>query len=250
MTTATGVNTTLTPYIVTQEIEPLIAFAKNVFGAEEVHRGVGSAGGIHCELRIGDSRLFFGGATPNEPVKPRKLGLHIYVDDCDAVYRRAIDAGATSVGAPQDQPYGERAAFVRDAAGNHWYIATHTAPSYMKDAPTVVPHLHFVRGASDFIAFVRAAFGATVELHVPEGERVRHAVLRIAGSPLELGEGGAAFFDAPAMFILNVDDCDAAYERALAAGATSLAAPASQTFGGRMAGVADAWGNEWYLASR
>ena len=61
---------------------------------------------------------------------------------------------------------------------------------------------------------------------------------------------GAFFTPAPAALVLSVDDCDAIYQQAVAAGAQSLFPPAVQSFGGRMGGVADAWGNEWYIATR
>lgn len=246
----------VTPYVMIQDIEPVIAFATQAFGAKEVHRAVGSAGGIHCELRIGDSIVFVGGAVPGEPVKPRLLGLHIYVDDVDVVFRRAVDAGGVSLGEPADRPYGERAGFVRDPAGNHWYIATRTGPTYFSREPrTVTPHLHVQRSpdraAPQFIAFLQAAFGAEVELRhdAPDG-RIVHAVLRIRGTAVEIGEGDEPQFDAPSALVVSLDDLDAAYDRALAAGARSLYPPAPQRFGGRMAGVADAWGNEWFLASK
>ena len=124
-----SVRPAVTPYVMTQEIEPLIAFVTHVFDAKDLLRAKGGAGGIHCELRLGDSVVMFGGAVPREPVKPRLVGLHVYVDDVDAVYQRALDAGATSLGAPADRPYGERAGFVADPAGNHWYIATRTGPT-------------------------------------------------------------------------------------------------------------------------
>jgi uncharacterized glyoxalase superfamily protein PhnB len=243
------------PYVMAQDIEPAIAFAKQAFGAEETHRSIGSAGGIHCELRIGDSVVFFGGAVPGEPVKPRLLGPHVYVDDVDAVYTRAIDAGGISLGEPGDRPYGERAGFVRDPAGNHWFIATRTGPTYFAREPrTVTPHLYVQRRpgreAPQFIAFLQAAFGAEVELRhdAPDG-RVEHAVVRIRGTAVEIGEGDEPQFDAPSALVVSLDDLDAAYEQALAAGATPLVEPASRTFGGHMAGVADVWGNEWFLAS-
>jgi uncharacterized glyoxalase superfamily protein PhnB len=245
----------VTPYVMVQDIEPAIAFAKQVFGAREAHRSVGSAGGIHCRLHIGDSVVFFGGAVPGEPVKPRLLGLHVYVEDADAVYRRALEAGGVSLGPVADRPYGERAGFVRDPAGNHWYIATHTGPTYFAREPgTVTPHLYVrrtpERGAPEFIAFLQAAFGADVELRhdTPDG-RVAHAVVRIRGAAVEIGEGDEPQADAPSALVVSLEDLDAAYEQAMAAGARSLFPPAKQAFGGRMAGVADAWGNEWFLGS-
>ena len=91
---AAATTRSITPYMMAQDIEPLIAFATRVFGAEELRRGTGRAGGVHCELRLGDTTLMFGGATPGEPVAPRLLGLHIYVEDVDAVYARALAEGA------------------------------------------------------------------------------------------------------------------------------------------------------------
>ncbi len=50
--------------------------------------------------------------------------LYLYVADVDATYRRALEAGATSLSAPADQFYGDRSAGVVDPTGNRWYIAT------------------------------------------------------------------------------------------------------------------------------
>jgi len=193
----------LTPYVMTQDIEPVIAFAKQVFGATERHRATGSAGGIHCELRIGDSIVMFGGAVPDKPVEPRLVGLHVYVDNVDAVYRRALEAGATSLGAPADRPYGERAGFVADPAGNHWYIATRTGPTYFAEEPrTVTPSLYVQRTAAPpaakMIEFLQAAFGATVDMRHDAGDRVVHAAVRVHGTAIEIGEGDDRRFAAPA----------------------------------------------------
>ena len=53
-----------------------------------------------------------------------RSALHLYVEDTDALYARAIAAGATSIYAPADQPYGDRGAALVDPFGNHWYLAT------------------------------------------------------------------------------------------------------------------------------
>ena len=251
--------TAVTPYLMAPDIEPLIAFAKQVFGAEETYRTIGSAGGTHCELRIGDSMLMLGGG-PSHGVDDRRfssrlVGLHVYVEDADAVFQRALDAGAESLGAPEDRPYGERAGFVRDVAGNHWYIATHQGKSYFVEGPrTVTPHVYVQRtaasGAPGFIEFLTAAFGAHVELRhdTPEGT-VAHAVVRVGDAAIEIGEGHVAQFASPASFYLYVDDCDTFYAQAIQAGATSLHPPGDQPYGDRMGGVADAWGNEWFIAT-
>jgi PhnB protein len=56
--------------------------------------------------------------------QPMKMQIHLYVDDCDAVYERAVRAGAQTVEPPADKPYGERNAWVSDPFGNQWFIAT------------------------------------------------------------------------------------------------------------------------------
>ena len=247
--------TAVTSYLMAPDIEPVIAFAKQVFGAEETFRTVGGAGGIHCELRIGDSQLMLGGGSGvyNPVIAPRLVGLHVYVDDVDAAYQRALEAGGTSLGAPADRPYGERAGFVKDAAGNHWYIATPIGPERKEAARTLTPHVYVHhapgRSASEFIDFLQSAFDARVEFrHDAEG-LVAHAVVSVQGGAIAMGEGRDPGFAAPAAFYLYVDDCDALYAKAIAAGATALHAPADQTYGDRMGSVADPWGNEWFIAT-
>lgn len=116
---------TLSPYLIVREAEQLVEFVKQAFGAEERSRSIGSVGGLHAELILGDSLLMIGGG-PNVD-EPVPAALHLYLEDVDAVYQRALQAGATSLSAPEDKPYGDRMAGVRDRFGNIWYIATHIA---------------------------------------------------------------------------------------------------------------------------
>ena len=84
----------------------------------------GADGAIrHGEVEIGDSRVMLADATNESPAVPAML--HLYVEDVDAVYRAALEAGAESVREPTDQFYGDRMAGVNDAFGNQWWIATH-----------------------------------------------------------------------------------------------------------------------------
>ncbi len=115
---------TVTPYLMVREAAKLIDFVKQAFAATELFRGTGSAGGIHAEVRIGDSMVMIGGAgTWNG--EPMPAAIYLYMDDVDAVYKRALQAGAASLSEPADQPYGDRIAGVKDPFGNVWYIATH-----------------------------------------------------------------------------------------------------------------------------
>ncbi len=113
---------TVTPYLIVREAAQLIEFVKQAFEATETFRGTGSAGGIHAEVRIGDSMMMIGGGGSSQPFPAT---LHLYVNDVDAVYARTLQAGATSIMEPADQPYGDRMAGAKDAFGNVWYIATH-----------------------------------------------------------------------------------------------------------------------------
>jgi PhnB protein len=102
----------------------LIDFLKQVFGAEETHRGTpDAAGNLHSEVKIGDSHVLLGKGYFTDP--SMAAALYIYVKDVDATYARALGAGATSVRAAVDYPWGDRIAGVKDSFGNTWWIATH-----------------------------------------------------------------------------------------------------------------------------
>ena len=238
--------TAVTPYLRATDVEKIIAFAQRAFGAVETERATGAAGGLHCEIRVGDSMLMLGGGPMVTPAAATFMGMHYYVDDVDSVYRRAIEAGGKSLGEPADMPYGERSGFVQDPGGNHWYIATRKGEDYMEGRRMVTPHIVAKRG-SEYIEFLKAALGASVEFRhdSPEG-RVMHAVLRIQGGALEIGES-----DPPAAsaLYLYVPDADALYRQAIGAGAKSLRAPADQPYGDRMGSVEDPWGNHWHIAT-
>ena len=116
---------TITPYLIVPGAAAMIDFVKQAFGAEEVFRvhAPGTDKIMHAEIRIGDSMLELADASEQYPARP--CGMHLYVPDTDALYERAVKAGATSVRAPEDTPYGDRSAIVTDAFGNSWFIATH-----------------------------------------------------------------------------------------------------------------------------
>ncbi len=115
---------TVTPCLVAEGAAKLIDFLKQAFGAEERFRMARPDGGVmHAEVKIGDSMVMLGDA--NEQWKAMPGVIYLYVDDADAVYRRALEAGAASVMAPVDQFYGDRHGGVKDFAGNLWWIGTH-----------------------------------------------------------------------------------------------------------------------------
>ena len=236
---------TITPFITVPNAPELIEFLKQTFDAEETSRRQRHGGGFVASLKIDDSGLLIMG---DEGLRgqERTGAFHVYVPDCDATYRRAVEAGATSLGEPADHPYGERAGFVQDVAGNHWYIGTHlgAAPA-LENRWNVTPFVH-PSSAHKHIDFLTRAFGAKqLALHEASG-RVVYAAVLIGDAVLEMGE---APNPQRSGFYLFVEDCDAVYQRAIEAGATSLWPPADQPYGDRIAGLVDPFGYQWIPAT-
>ncbi|PYX44127.1 MAG: hypothetical protein DMG79_21145 [Acidobacteria bacterium] len=193
-----------------------------------------------------------GGGVPGHkfPATLHPNALHVYVEDADAVCRKAVAAGATLIDEPRDQEYGERSGTVRDRAGNLWYIATAKGESPVpKGLHSVNPYLHPLR-AEPVISFLKRAFNAqeVAKYASPDGV-VHHAVIRVGDSVIEMGESHGKYERMPAMFYLYVPNVDDAYRQAIAAGATSLHEPADQFYGDRSSAVTDAFGNTWYIAT-
>jgi PhnB protein len=240
---------TITPYIAVHEAPQVLEFVKKVLGGEELLRGTGSGGGMHAEVRIGDSMVMIGGGGAYKgPTFP--AALHVYVPNTDEAYHRAVEAGAKTLQAPADMFYGERSASVADVAGNHWYLATRFGKEWKPE------HLHSVQTcllpvkSMPVIEFLKSAFGAeSLELHEKPGGGVAHATIRIGTSTVEIGDAHGPYQPMPTMFYLYVDDVDAWYARAVAAGAKPGQPPAEMPYGDRVGNVTDPFGNQWYIAS-
>jgi PhnB protein len=115
---------TVQPYLHPARAVPLIDFLKRAFGAVELGRYASPDGVIHhATVEIGTAHLEMGEA--NGPYSTMSAMFYLYVPDADAMYRRALAAGATSLHEMADQPYGDRTGAVKDAFGNTWYVATH-----------------------------------------------------------------------------------------------------------------------------
>lgn len=115
---------TVSPYLVVAGAQRVIDFLKEAFGATELRRYDNPDGSVmHAEVRIGDSVVMMGDAGGEWTAVP--ASLHVYVEDVDAIYRRALATGGVSVQEPQrkrDDP--DRRGGVKDPAGNIWWIAT------------------------------------------------------------------------------------------------------------------------------
>jgi PhnB protein len=114
----------VSPYLVVPDAATFIDFMTQALGATEVRRFANADGGImHAEVRIGDSVIMLGDAAGGS--RSWTAMLHVYVADCDASYKRAVDAGCTPVREPSDNPDGDRRGGVDDKWGNQWWFATH-----------------------------------------------------------------------------------------------------------------------------
>ena len=125
----------VTPHMTVKDGGAAIEFYKKAFGAEEVFRmpGPDGKGVMHAEIQIGNSRVMLNEEWPMEgaPKAPGTLNgtcvtIHVYVEDADAAFKKAVDAGATGACPPMDAFWGDRFGKVVDPYGHHWSIAQHT----------------------------------------------------------------------------------------------------------------------------
>jgi len=114
---------TVTPYLVVHDVARLIEFLKQAFGATERMRLPRSDGSVmHAEVTMGDSIVMMG--EPMGGMGPVPGAIFLRVSDADEAYRKALQAGATSISEPTDQPHaGERYGGVKDPCGNLWWPA-------------------------------------------------------------------------------------------------------------------------------
>jgi PhnB protein len=122
----------VTPSIVVRDAARAIDFYKKALGAKELTRMAGPDGKImHAELQIGDSIIFLGDEMPQSPSKsPQTLGastgaLHIYVEDVDRSFQKALDAGGKVQMPVGDQFWGDRYGSFVDPFGHVWGLGTH-----------------------------------------------------------------------------------------------------------------------------
>jgi PhnB protein len=115
---------TVTPYLIVPGAAEFIEFTKQAFAAQERERFPTPDGKImHAEVKIGDSIVMLSDSSAE--FEPTRSSIHLYVDDVDSIYERALQAGGESLREPADQFYGDRSAGIKDRFGNQWWLATH-----------------------------------------------------------------------------------------------------------------------------
>ncbi|MDQ1924240.1 VOC family protein [Massilia pseudoviolaceinigra] len=131
---------TVTPHIVCADAVSAIDFYVKAFGATDTGKMLAPNGKlIHGMIRIGDSAIMLAEETPEWgsigplTLKGSPVTLHLYVQDADAAFQRAIDAGATAVMPPADMFWGDRYGVVKDPYGHSWSIAHHVRDMTMEE---------------------------------------------------------------------------------------------------------------------
>jgi PhnB protein len=122
----------ITPYLIIKNAAKAIEFYKKAFGATEVFRMDDAQGRVgHAELQIGDSRLMLADEHPEmgyssaTTIGATPVSLHLYVEDCDEIVKRAVAAGANLDRPVEDRFYGDRNGTIHDPFGHVWTVATH-----------------------------------------------------------------------------------------------------------------------------
>lgn len=126
--------TSVTPMFMFKDCRKAMEFYKNAFGAQERYAmpGPDGKGVMHAELLIGNSIVMMGDEHPMQQCKSAEtlgsspISFYLYVDNVDAAFRRAVEAGATSEMPVQEMFWGDRAGSLRDPFGYSWMLATHT----------------------------------------------------------------------------------------------------------------------------
>ena len=123
---------TATPYLILDDATSALDFYKRAFGATELHRYDAPGGKIgHAEIKFGDSVIMMADAYPDMGYRsPKSYGgtpvsIMLYVENVDALFKRAVDAGAKVQRPVENQFYGDRTATIEDPFGHVWTIATH-----------------------------------------------------------------------------------------------------------------------------
>lgn len=281
--TTTLLHQTVTPYLAVDDGAGALDFYRGALGAEEVVRMVGDDGRIgHSEFRIGPARFYLSDEFPEIGVHaPRSLGgttvtLHVDVEDVDDVFGRAVEAGATAVGEPADQPHGARHGILVDPYGHRWMLSQQIeqlsdagmvermggsgfAVEHRRGAPAPNGAIWPAVNAEDapaMIRFVVDVLGFTEQLVVPGDEPgvvVHSQLVWPEGGTVQVGSAhrpGNVFSDRPvggqSLYVVTADPW-AVHARCVAAGVEVIGEPQSPDYDpdGMVFSIRDHEGNLW-----
>lgn len=178
--------------------------------------------------------------------------IQLTVDDLQSFYDKLKEKGATFRNEITEGKGGKQV-LLQDPSGNLIELFESKRKKSVQPIPegfhTITPYI-LAKDAPGLIEFIREGLGGKVEymMKSDDGE-IRHSTVRIGDSPVMISSGNEEYKPMPCMLHLYVEDVDAIYEQAVAAGGESLREPSDEFYGDRSAGVADDWGNQWWIAT-
>jgi PhnB protein len=250
-----------------EDVAEAVSWLSKVFGFSEHFRYGEPAGG--AQMHLGDAWIMVVEARPGRAT-PAQLGqktqsLTVFVDDVEAHHRHVKSAGARIVEELHETEYGEFQYGVEDLAGHHWLFSRHardvnptewgaTVAEPVAMTPQISPMLS-VRNGARAIEFYKAAFGAEVLFRVDGDGGAVVAELSVGGSvfwladesPEHLNFSPESLGGSTARMVMIVDDPDAVFQRAVAAGATVVWPVADQRYGWRVGRIVDPFGHHWEI---
>ena len=262
---------TLLPHIIYPDVAEAIEWLRKTFGFTEHYRygEPGLVGG--AQMHLGDAWMMLRRARPGSGT-PAELGaatqsLTVFIDDVDTHFARTQAAGARIIEDLHETEYGERQYGVVDFAGHHWLFSRHardvnpaewgaivSTPATLPAQTSISPMLS-VRNGTRAIEFYEAAFAAQVLFRVGGEESGIVAELSVDGARFWLADESPEHFNfspeslggATTRLILTVDDPDAVFAKAVAAGAKEVAPVADQPYEWRVGRVLDPFGHHWEI---
>jgi uncharacterized glyoxalase superfamily protein PhnB len=244
---------TLLPHVSYPDVAEAVAWLTKTFGFTEHYRYGEPGEPSGAQMRLGNAWIMINQAPPGSAT-PAQLGygtqsLTIFVEDVDAHFQRAKSAGARIVEDLHETEYGERQYGAEDLAGHHWLFSRHARDvspdewgatvSHPAAQMTIAPMLS-VRNGARAIEFYQAAFGARLLFSVEDPDGAVVAQLSVGGSESLGGRSSVRM-------VVVVNDPDAAFQRAVTAGATTVWPVADQPYGWRVGRVVDPFGHHWEI---
>ena len=255
------------PHITYQDVEEAIAWLRGAFGFVEHYRYGNPVSG--AQMSAGNALLMLNRAQDQREV-PKRLGfgtqsLTVFIEDIESHFERAKSFGVTILEDLHETEYGERQYAARDLDGHHWLFSRHARDlspdqwgATVAHRPVVTPKISpflSVRKGKQAVEFYIAAFGAQVLSRVDNEQGDVVAELSAGGarfwiadeSPEHLNFSPESLGGGTVRLVMIVDDPDAAFERALAAGAKPVWPVVDQRYGWRVGRLVDPFGHHWEI---
>jgi uncharacterized glyoxalase superfamily protein PhnB len=262
---------TLLPHVVYPDIREAIAWLSKAFGFREHYRYGEAKDPSGAQMHLGKAWVMLHKARPGS-ASPAQLGsatqsLTVFVEDVDGHFEKAKAAGAQIVEELHETEYGERQYAAEDLAGHHWLFSRHAhdlnpadwgalVSEPLKIAPrlSIAPMLS-VRNGARAVDFYKAAFGAELLFRLDGDGGAVVAELCAGGckfwvadeSPQHLNFSPESLGGGTVRMVMVVDDPDATFQRAVAAGATTVQPVEDQPYGWRVGRIVDPFGHHWEI---